>query len=245
MVSEETVRTALGVAGNITAVTLFLSTVPTFYRIWKKGSVEQYSPMPYLASFFNCGLWVLYGMPFVHPNSLLVVTTNGVGLVIEIGYLTIYLVCSEPRKRLQVALMVLLEVLVFSGIVLLVLTMVHTTNKRSTIVGSISVVSTILMYASPLSVMKLVITTKSVEYMPFLFSLFCFCNGLCWFVYALFPFDPFIAVPNGLGALFGILQLILYATFYKSTKPMLAARKEKPDLGLAVMTMHNGNDARA
>ncbi|KAJ0609342.1 putative SWEET sugar transporter [Helianthus annuus] len=43
---------------------------------------------------------------------------------------------------------------------------------------------------------KLVITTKSVEYMPFLLSLFCLCNGLCWFVYALFPFDPFIAVSN-------------------------------------------------
>ncbi|PWA58227.1 hypothetical protein CTI12_AA311670 [Artemisia annua] len=73
MGSAEALRTALGVLGNITAVTLFLSTGPTFYTIWKKGSVEQYSPVPYLASFFNCGLWVLYGMPFVHPNSLLVV----------------------------------------------------------------------------------------------------------------------------------------------------------------------------
>ncbi|KAJ0937265.1 putative SWEET sugar transporter [Helianthus annuus] len=242
MVSEETVRTVLGVAGNITAITLFLSTIPTFYRIWKKGTVEQYSPVPYLATFFNCGLWVLYGMPFVHPDSLLVVTTNGAGLVIEMGYLLIFLVCSDTRKRFQVAMMVLLEVFVIGGFVLFVLTVLHTTHKRSTIVGSISVAANILMYASPLSVMKLVITTKSVEYMPFLLSLFCLCNGLCWFVYALFPFDPFIAVPNGIGALFGILQLILYATFYKSTKRMLSARKEEPELGLAVIPMH---DAKA
>ncbi|KAK9059354.1 hypothetical protein SSX86_021974 [Deinandra increscens subsp. villosa] len=250
MVSEETARTALGVAGNITAVTLFLSTIPTFYRIWKKGSVEQYSPVPYLASFFNCGLWVLYGMPFVHPHSLLVVTTNGSGFVIEIGYLIIFLLYSETRKRLRVALMVLLEVLVIGGLVLFVLTAVQTTQKRSTIVGSISGAANILMYASPLSVMKLVITTKSVEYMPFLLSLFCFLNGLCWFVYALFPFDPFIAIPNGIGALLGILQLILYATFYKSTKRILAARNEKADMGLAVIsspisTKHNGSEANA
>ncbi|KAI3703485.1 hypothetical protein L1987_73594 [Smallanthus sonchifolius] len=243
MVSEEAVRTTLGIVGNITAVTLFLSTVPTFYHIWKKGSVEQYSPVPYLASFFNCGLWVLYGMPFVHPHSLLVVTTNGAGVMIEVGYLVIFLMFSDSRKRVRVALMVLLEILVFGGLTLLVLTLVHTTQMRSTIVGSISVAANILMYASPLSVMKLVIMTKSVEYMPFLLSLFCFCNGLCWFLYALFPFDPFIAVPNGIGALLGIVQLVLYATFYKSTKRMLAG---KADMGLTMMgssTMHNdGND---
>ncbi|KAK1430657.1 hypothetical protein QVD17_13553 [Tagetes erecta] len=236
MVSEESVRTTLGVAGNIIAVTLFLSTMPTFYRIWKKGSVEQYSPVPYLASFFNCGLWVLYGMPFVRPHNLLVVTTNGAGVVIEIGYLVIFLVCSNARKRLRVAFMLLLEVLVFGGLALLVITMVPTTKKRSTIVGSISVAANILMYASPLSVMKLVISTKSVEYMPFLLSLFCFCNGICWFMYALFPFDPFIAVPNGIGALLGIMQLILYATFYKSTRQILATRNEKADMGLVLMS---------
>ncbi|KAL4565393.1 hypothetical protein LXL04_029487 [Taraxacum kok-saghyz] len=235
MVSEEVVRTSLGVVGNITAVTLFLSTVPTFFRIWKKGSVEQYSPIPYLASFFNCGLWVLYGMPFVHPHSLLVVTTNGAGVGIELCYLVIFLMFSDRRNKLRVALVMLVEIFMWGGLILLVLTLVHTTQKRSTIVGIISDAANIVMYASPLSVMKLVITTKSVEYMPFLLSLFCFCNGLCWFLYALFPFDPFIAVPNGIGALLGILQLMLYATFYKSTKKILAARKEKSEMGLAVI----------
>ncbi|GJY50508.1 bidirectional sugar transporter SWEET4-like protein [Tanacetum coccineum] len=245
---EEALRTTLGVLGNITSVTLFLSTVPTFYTIWKKGSVEQYSPVPYLASFFNCGLWVLYGMPFVHPNSLLVITTNGSGVVIEAVYLVIFLLYCDPRKRIKVALAVLVEVIAFGGLVLFVLTLVHTTQKRSAIVGSISVAANILMYASPLSIMKLVITTKSVEYMPFLLSLFCFSNGLSWFLYALFPFDPFIGVPNGIGALLGVLQLILYATFYKSTKRMLAARKEKAEMSLAVMDssiMHNDNVANA
>ncbi|KAJ0482616.1 putative SWEET sugar transporter [Helianthus annuus] len=246
MVSEEVVRTSLGVIGNIISITLFLSVVPTFYRIWKKGSVEQYSPIPYLASFFNCGLWVLYGMPFVQPHSLLVATTNGAGVVIEFGYLVIFLMYSDPKKRVRVALIMLLEILVVGGLILLVLTLVHTTKKRSSIVGSISIAANVLMYASPLSVMRLVITTRSVEYMPFLLSLFCFCNGLCWFLYALLPFDPFVAVPNGIGAVLGILQLILYATFYKSTKRMLVERKEKAEMGLAEMgssNMHNGNEA--
>ncbi|KVH91785.1 hypothetical protein Ccrd_006195 [Cynara cardunculus var. scolymus] len=208
MVSTEAIRTILGVAGNITAVTLFLSTVPTFLVIWKKRSVEQYSPVPYLASFFNCGLWVLYGMPFVHPHSLLVVTTNGAGVAIELVYLLIFLMCSDKRKRLKVALIMLLEILFFGVLVILMLIVVHTPQQRSTIVGSISVAANILMYAAPLSVM----------------------------------------VPNGIGALLGILQLVLYATFYKSTKRMLAARKEKTEMGLAVIDTsknQNGNVAHS
>ncbi|KAI7743228.1 hypothetical protein M8C21_024866 [Ambrosia artemisiifolia] len=185
-------------------------------------------------------------MPFVHPHSLPVVTTNGAGVVIEISYLVIFLMFADPRKRVRVVSIVLLEILVFVGLVALVLTFVHTLGMRSTIVGSISAAANVIMYASPLSIMRLVITTKSVEYMPFLLSLFCFSTGLCWFLYALFPFDPFIAVPNGIGALLGMVQLILYTTFYKSTKKMLAARKEKAEMGLAVMgssIMQDGNNA--
>ena len=34
-------------------------------------------------------------------------------------------------------------------------------------------------------------------------------------------------IPNGLGTLFGLAQLILYATYYKSTQRLLAERKNK------------------
>ena len=43
-------------------------------------------------------------------------------------------------------------------------------------------------------VQKLVLTTKSVEYMPFFLSFASFANGLAWTAYALIQFDPFIAV---------------------------------------------------
>lgn len=39
--------------------------------------------------------------------------------------------------------------------------------------------------------------------------------------------------PNGLGTLLGVAQLILYATFYKSTQREMAARQSKGEMGLA------------
>ncbi|KAK4489048.1 hypothetical protein RD792_004842 [Penstemon davidsonii] len=108
-------------------------------------------------------MWVFYGMPFVHPDSILVVTINGAGLIIELFYLAIFFIYSDWPKRKQV------------------------------------------------------IKTKSVKFMPFYLSLANFANGLNWLTYALIKIDPYLLVPNGLGALSGLVQLILYATYYRTT----------------------------
>lgn len=233
MFSKEGARTIVGILGNIISLVLFLSPLPTFYRIWKKKAVEQYSAMPYLATFINCGLWVLYGLPVVQPNSMLVVTINGTGFVIEIIYLSMFLIFSAPKNRLRLVVIVVVECLFMAALSLLVLLLVHTPKRRSDIVGSICMAGNILMYAAPLSVMKMVIATKSVEYMPFFLSLFSFLNGLCWTAYALIRFDPFILVPNSIGSLLGLAQLLLYATFYRSTQRIIAQRKAQGEVGLA------------
>jgi len=74
---------------------------PTFWRIWKARDVEEFKPDPYLATLLNCMLWVFYGIPVVHPNSILVVTINGIGLVIEAIYLTIFFIYSDGKKRVS------------------------------------------------------------------------------------------------------------------------------------------------
>ncbi|XP_061370505.1 bidirectional sugar transporter SWEET4-like [Gastrolobium bilobum] len=235
MSTADIARTVVGIIGNIISGCMFLSPVPTFVQIWKKGSVEQYSAVPYLATLINCMVWTLYGLPMVHPHSLLVVTINGAGCVIEIIYITLFLIYSDRRKRLKVLFWLLLELIFISALTFVSLTLFHTTKKRSAIVGTICMLFNVTMYASPLAVMKLVITTKSVEYMPFYLSLASFGNGVSWTTYAFIPFDPFIAIPNGIGTMFSVAQLILYATYYNSTKQQIAARKGEVNLSKVVV----------
>ncbi|XP_042480563.1 bidirectional sugar transporter SWEET4-like [Macadamia integrifolia] len=232
MVSAEVARTAVGILGNITALILFLSPVPTFVQIWKKGSVEQFSPAPYLATLLNCMLWVVYGLPLVHPHSMLVITINGSGFLIELTYVVLFLIYSDRKKRLRVFLVLVVEFGFVAFLTVLVLILAHTTASRSLIVGSVCVFFGTLMYAAPLAVMKLVITTRSVEYMPFFLSLAAFANGICWTTYALIRFDLFITIPNSLGALLGLAQLILYATVYRNTQRLMKERKARVDIGL-------------
>ncbi|KAE9451877.1 hypothetical protein C3L33_16221, partial [Rhododendron williamsianum] len=181
---------------NIISFLLFMSPLPTFVQICKKGSVEQYSPAPYLGTFINCGLWAVYGLPAVHPHSLLVTSINGAGMAIELVYLLLFIRYCDRKKRLQVLLVMVVELVVVGAVAFLVLTLAHTTKLRSTIVGSIAMLGNVIMYAAPLSVMA----------------------------------------PNGLGAVFGLAQLILYAIFYsKSKKQQMIESQAKGEMGL------NGN----
>uniref|UniRef100_R7VYL9 Protein RUPTURED POLLEN GRAIN 1 n=1 Tax=Aegilops tauschii TaxID=37682 RepID=R7VYL9_AEGTA len=251
MVSADAARNIVGIVGNVISFGLFLSPVPTFWRIIKAKDVEEFKPDPYLATLLNCMLWVFYGLPIVHPNSILVVTINGIGLVIESAYLIIFFIYATRNTRLKMLGVLAVEALFMVGVVagvLLVFFIYATRNtrlkmlgvlavealfmvgvvagvllgaptheKRSMIVGILCVIFGSVMYASPLTIMGKVIKTRSVEYMPFVLSLVNFLNGCCWTGYALIKFDLYITIPNGLGAVFGLAQLILYGCYYRLT----------------------------
>ncbi|XP_062169013.1 bidirectional sugar transporter SWEET5 isoform X2 [Alnus glutinosa] len=218
MVNTEAARTAVGIIGNVISIGLFASPIPTFVKILKAKSVEDFKPDPYVATVLNCAMWCFYGLPLVHPDSFLVITINGCGLIIEIIYVTVFFLYSPWSKRRRILIALVIEIIFFACVVFVTLHFFHTTKERSTIIGTVCIVLNVLMYASPLTVMRMVIRTRSVKYMPFTLSVANFCNGVVWMIYALLKFDLFILIPNGLGTFFGLGQLILYASYYRSTQ---------------------------
>lgn len=64
-------------------------------------NVEQFKPDPYLATVLNFMMWVLYGLPVVHPDSILVVTINAAGFVIELIYVAIFFAYADSKKRVS------------------------------------------------------------------------------------------------------------------------------------------------
>ncbi|TMX03680.1 hypothetical protein EJD97_014857 [Solanum chilense] len=217
MADPDTTRTVVGIIGNVISFFLFLSPGPTFVKILKAKSVMEFKPDPYIATVLNCAVWVFYGMPFVHPDSLLVITINGFGLAIELLYVSIFFIYSDWSKRQKIIIALVIEAIFMAILIFVTLTFLHGTKDRSMLIGIVAIVFNVIMYTSPLTVMKKVITTKSVKYMPFYLSLANFANGIVWACYALLKFDPYILIPNGLGSLSGLVQLILFAAFYRTT----------------------------
>ncbi|RLN24840.1 bidirectional sugar transporter SWEET1a [Panicum miliaceum] len=215
---EHIARFFFGVSGNVIALFLFLSPVVTFWRIIKKRSTEDFSGVPYNMTLLNCLLSAWYGLPFVSPNNILVTTINGTGSLIEAIYVVIFLIFAERRIRLRMLGLLGVVTSIFAAVVLISLLALHG-NGRKIFCGLAATIFSICMYASPLSIMRLVIKTKSVEFMPFLLSLSVFLCGTSWFIYGLLGRDPFIIIPNGCGSFLGLTQLILYAIYRKNKGP--------------------------
>ncbi|KAF9616287.1 hypothetical protein IFM89_029063 [Coptis chinensis] len=206
-------------AGQVTSFFLFLSPGQMMWTIHKRKDVEDFMPIPLVAGVMNCLMWVFYGLPFVTKSNVLIVTINSLGLAMELFYVAVYYYYAHLQKkrwksRTYVMLMfivIIVAFILFAGLTL----EVFPRHSRGTIAGWASTIFSICLYASPLSAMWTVWTTKSVEYLPLLICCANLLNGTTWAGYALIRMDYFVLVSNGIGAILGVLQLLLYATFRK------------------------------
>lgn len=207
-----------GLIGNIISFLVFLAPVPTFYQIYKMKSTEGFQSLPYVVALFSCMLWIYYALT-KKDSGLLLITINSFGCVIESIYIAIFLFYASKKLRLStIKLLLLLNVFGYGSMVISTLYFAEG-SKRVNIIGWISLVFNISVFAAPLFVMRRVIRTKSVEYMPFNLSMCLTLNAVMWFFYGLFLKDYYIALPNTLGFLFGIVQMVLFK-MYRNSKPV-------------------------
>ncbi|KAK1555751.1 hypothetical protein Q3G72_030902 [Acer saccharum] len=181
----------------------------TFKRIIRSKSTEQFSGIPYVMTLLNNLLTAWYGLPFVSENNILVSTINGTGAVIESIYVLIFIIYATKKEKAKIFGLLMFVLSMFAAVALLSLLALHG-NTRNILCGFAAAIFSTIMYASPLSVVMMVIKTKSVEFMPFFLSLFVFLCSSSWFIFGLLGRDPFIAVPSGLGSGMGTVQLIFY-----------------------------------
>ncbi|PWZ29627.1 hypothetical protein Zm00014a_040323 [Zea mays] len=217
---QQTWAFTFGILGNIVSLMVFLSPLPTFYRVYRNKSTEGFQSTPYVVTLFSCMLWILYAL--LKPGAELLVTINGVGCVVETVYLAMYLVYAPKAARVLAAKMLLgLNVAVF-GLVALVTMLLSDAGLRVHVLGWICVSVSLSVFAAPLSIMRQVIRTKSVEFMPISLSFFLVLSAVVWFAYGALKKDVFVAFPNVLGFVFGLAQMALYMAYSRNRKPAAA-----------------------
>ncbi|KAM7259416.1 hypothetical protein ACFE04_015157 [Oxalis oulophora] len=142
-------------------------------------------------------------------------------LVIYISFYFYY--APKKEKIVTVKLFLLFNVFGF-GTVCFVVEYLAKGQMHFRVLGYICMSFALAVFAAPLGIVRKVIQTKSVEYMPFSLSFFLTLNAIAWFFYGLFLKDWNIAVPNTLGFVFGILQMILYL-IYRNHKTVQEMQK--------------------
>eukprot|EP00253_Pinus_taeda_P036381 PITA_36381 len=128
--------------------------------------------------------------------------------------------------------MVACALVVFGAIAIASFCAVSGHKHKKVLVGTAGMVATVILYASPLSVTRMVIQTKSVESMPtFYFSLFAFLGSVLWMVYGALSRDIVIMAPNFVGVPLGLVQMVLYC-FYRNKKSLRVEDAKLVDGGL-------------
>ncbi|KAK3042530.1 hypothetical protein RJ639_000254 [Escallonia herrerae] len=211
-----------GILGNIISFLVYLAPGPTFYRICKKKSTEGFQSIPYVVALFTAMLWIYYAS--LKSGATLLMSINSVGCVIETIYIALYIAYAPKKARILTLKLVLL--LIFAGfcLILLLTQVLAKGPARLRVLGWICVVLSVSVFAAPLSIMTQVLRTKSVEFMPFWLSFFLALSAVMWFLYGLLQKDFFITLPNILGFVFGVSQMVLYE-IYKNHKGPEAEQK--------------------
>ncbi|KAM0066319.1 putative SWEET sugar transporter [Helianthus debilis subsp. tardiflorus] len=209
---------AFGLMGNIVSFMVFVSPLPTFYKIYKKKSTEGFQSIPYVVGLFSAMLWIYYAL--LKGNAMLLITINSVGIVVQTFYLAVYVFYAPKKAKMESLKLIILFIVIGFGLIVLLTQLLTKGAQRGVIVGWVCLVFALCVFVAPLGVLRQVIKTKSVEYMPILLSLALTLSAVMWFFYGLFLGDLNIAIPNTLGFTFGIIQIILYFV-YKNKKPVI------------------------
>jgi solute carrier family 50 protein (sugar transporter) len=199
---------AFGWLGCLAAWGLFLAPMPTMREIMKVGHIGDFSPLPYLVSMLQCFLWAVYALPFITPCKTQPLITNIVGFLLELGYILIFVRFAHSRRRGIVSKSALVCLIAAVIVAAAVLVAPHiefksfpdvNASRSTTVLGFACSVLNVAMYGSPLGVVRTVIRTRSVRYMPLPLTIGCGLCSVIWTVYALLVMDFFIMVSEHAG----------------------------------------------
>ncbi|MBA0716599.1 hypothetical protein Golax_015419, partial [Gossypium laxum] len=140
---------SLFLSGNIFAFGLFISPIPTFKRIIRNQSTENFSGLPYIYALLNCLICTWYGTPLVSHDNVPVMTVNSIGAVFQITYIVTFIVYADKEKKMRM-LGMLLGVFGLLAIIVAGSLQIADRATRWIFVGFLSCASLISMFASPL-----------------------------------------------------------------------------------------------
>ena len=197
-----------GYIGSVISTYFFISPVVPIIKLIKgEISVKDVPGILLICSFLNCILWAMYGLL---KDRFLQYAPNGLGGSITLIWITIYLIYLGD-KRIHFAL--LFNFCLISCIIGLSMLFYFVIDAELT--GKIVLVFNVLMYAAPGEKMYTVCKTGDYKLIPIWSTIGAAACSACWLIYGIYVGDIYIIIPNGLGVICSIIQLIVYSIFKK------------------------------
>eukprot|EP00244_Chara_vulgaris_P015113 TRINITY_DN997_c0_g1_i4.p1 TRINITY_DN997_c0_g1~~TRINITY_DN997_c0_g1_i4.p1 ORF type:complete len:467 (-),score=80.07 TRINITY_DN997_c0_g1_i4:933-2297(-) len=215
LLSRQALQVFFGTCGNITGILCLFAPLPTFARIIKKKSTEKFSSLPYIVTVLSSAIWALYASPML-ANTFQMFTITSLSVVVQAIYVAIFFTYARESALKGAFINLAISMLIFMGVLGLG-QFYEPASDRAAAVGLIGDILGVASFAAPLSVLGLVIRTKSAEFLPITFILYMAANGLMWLLYAVTIRDIYVFLPNMLGVSLSIGQIILYIMYRRFT----------------------------
>lgn len=110
-------------------------------------------------------------------------------------------------------------------------------DTRQLIVGTVVNLNLVFFYGAPLSTIRTVLQTRNSASIHIPTMLTNTANGVFWTAYGFAVLDYFIFVPNGLGALLGFVQILLYLLF-----PRVQSTSTNEEVAASAVTLPNSDN---
>lgn len=226
-----------GWCATVMSILLFFAPAPTFWSIVQTKSVGNFDSLPYLVSLLQCLLWFSYC--HVTPGMLPVLISCTVGIVLQSIWCVLFFRFSLRPGRVTIIIRITAVMAVWFTLTVLDLLYVpslhvETLKKgeslQSEVVGLSATVVNVWMLGAPLGIVRHVIRTQSVEFMPFSLSAMVVVSSAFWVAFAMMKQDMWVFLPNALGFALGGAQLIVYARYCRRNVTDVGLEYKDPNL---------------
>lgn len=181
--------------------------------------------MPFPAQAANSAGWIAYTYVIATTNlsgAALIFWANQLGLLLGIFFtVSCYGLANTKTRDRQLAIILFFTLII--PLIGAIGTMAQLSEHNLKLLWGFTANAILLIYyAAPLSTVVSVIRTRSAATLHLPLAVMQIINGCMWLGYGLAVSDPFIWVPNGIGAITGTVLCSLIFIFRKNR------RKESP-----------------
>uniref|UniRef100_K3WP44 Sugar transporter SWEET1 n=1 Tax=Globisporangium ultimum (strain ATCC 200006 / CBS 805.95 / DAOM BR144) TaxID=431595 RepID=K3WP44_GLOUD len=212
-----TVHRVFTVLTILSSIAVRISPLPDFYRVHKRRATGDVRVLPVVLLFVLCYTLVAYA--YLVDNIFPLFAVAIFGLFTCSGFIVVFYKWSNDRTYLH-KLFAASAVVLALFTVYVVLAMTYVTHESDheieNIVGIVTIVCGIAMFASPLAAIKNVLRTKSAASLPTTMCIVNLVNCCLWIGYTMVAYDFFVFLPNCLGALLSGVQVALCVIYRPS-----------------------------
>ena len=211
MAKDDLGSTIFGWVGTALALYFYIAPIVPFLKVIKGEMTWKQSPgVLLLCSFLNCILWSDYGLI---TNQFLLYLANGLGGTITLIYITIFLIHVADRK---VLLSLFYNFFLICCIVEIYFVFYYLVPSKVT--GIIANIFNVLMYAAPGEKIYQICKGASYQLIPIWSTIGGTACSTSWMCYGIYQKDIYVVIPNALGVLASIVQIVIFVIYRRKQK---------------------------